>query len=75
MDIIKMVQDSLDSLKRVTANGDEYWMARDLQKPLGYLTWENFEKVVEKAKMACDSTGVDRANHILDTTKKVSIGK
>lgn len=64
----------LDSLKRSSPKIAEYWMARDLLEPMGYSTWENFEKVIEKAKMACESTGVDPANHILNTTKKVKIG-
>ena len=28
----------------------EYWSARDLQVALGYQSWQNFEKTIEKAK-------------------------
>lgn len=31
-------------------NGIECWSARELQDILGYLRWENFFKVIEKAK-------------------------
>jgi DNA-damage-inducible protein D len=31
----------------------ECWSARDLQNFLGYNKWENFEKVINKAKEAC----------------------
>jgi phage antirepressor YoqD-like protein len=37
-----------DALKRTDEHG-EYWMARDLMRPLGYSTWERFVAVVEKA--------------------------
>lgn len=30
--------------------GVECWSARDLQTLLGYTKWENFEKVIQKAK-------------------------
>ena len=49
---------SLDLKKKMTNDGVEYWMARDIQTMLGYLTWENFAKVVEKATYACESSGI-----------------
>ena len=35
----------------------ECWSARELQLLLGYSKWENFSKVIDKAKMACANTG------------------
>ncbi len=32
--------------------GIEFWMARDLQETLGYARWENFAKVIEKARIS-----------------------
>ncbi len=55
-------------------SGTEFWLARDLQPLLGYLRWENFAKVIEKAKTACQSSGYDVSDHFLDVTKKVEIG-
>ena len=57
-----------------TPKGGEYWMARDLQGPLGYSRWESFEEVIARARMACDSTGEDPDNHIRQVPKKVAIG-
>lgn len=31
----------------------EFWNARDLQEILGYSKWENFNNVIEKAKISC----------------------
>jgi DNA-damage-inducible protein D len=74
MDVIEIVHKTLDSIKRVSANGVEYWSTRDLQRPLGYDRWEDFEVVIQKAKMSCESTGVDSNNQFHPTVKMVSIG-
>jgi DNA-damage-inducible protein D len=68
------VSTQLEGLKRIHTNGSDYWMARDLMPVLGYTRWENLRSAIEKAKMACESTGVDPGDHILDTTKMVSAG-
>jgi DNA-damage-inducible protein D len=64
----------LEEKRRVTSIGVEFWMARDLQPLLAYDAWENFEKVVQKAKAACESAGVPTANHFLGSKKMVAIG-
>ncbi len=75
MEVSKTVNESLDTVKRLSANGVEYWAARDLQLPLGYVRWEQFASVIEKAIMACESTGVDSADHFHPSTKMIEIGK
>ena len=52
----------------------ECWSARELQELLGYNKWENFEKVIQKAKSACTNAGEDVANHFPDVRKMVQIG-
>lgn len=37
--------------------GIECWSARELQILLGYSKWENFSKVIDKAKEACKNAG------------------
>jgi DNA-damage-inducible protein D len=56
-------------------NGTEFWYARDLQGLLGYDRWENFSKVVEKAKKSCESTGYEIQDHFRDITKVIEVGK
>lgn len=73
MDLLE-VQRSLDSLKGHAPNGAEFWRARDIQHHLGYDRWENFEGVIRKAIMACESTGVDPDNQIRETTNLVEVG-
>ena len=55
-------------------NQVECWSARDLQKLLGYSLWQNFTKVIEKAKMACENVGQNIVDHFIDVNKKVELG-
>jgi len=54
--------------------GIECWSARDLQILLGYSKWENFEKVIQRAKDACKNAGEQIENHFPDVRKMVEIG-
>lgn len=54
--------------------GVECWSARELQNLLGYSKWENFEKVILKAKDACRNAGELIENHFPDIRKMVEIG-
>jgi DNA-damage-inducible protein D len=54
--------------------GVECWSARELQTLLGYSKWENFEKVIQKAKDACKNAGEQIENHFPDVRKMVEIG-
>jgi DNA-damage-inducible protein D len=66
---------ALDEKKRLTDDGIEYWMARDIQPNLGYDTWQYFEQAIERAKKACESSGVDPAYHFSEVTKEITAGK
>jgi len=55
-------------------DGEEFWFARDLQGLLGYAKWENFAKVVDKAKISCQSAGNSVEDHFPDVRKMVDIG-
>ncbi len=54
--------------------GVECWSARELQDLLGYSKWENFEKVIQKAKDACKNGGEEIEYHFPDVRKMVKIG-
>ena len=52
----------------------EFWRARELHKLLGYDRWENFEKVIAKAKVACKYNGRDVDANFHETTKTRRVG-
>lgn len=64
----------LDERQRISRTGVEYWMARDVQTLLGYEQWRNFEEVIQKARQACESSGVEPDHHFVATDKLVAIG-
>ena len=72
-----IVQLHTDFEKSVYADQDtgmDFWLARDLQKLLGYAKWENFAKVIEKAKISCKNADFELSDHFLDVRKMVELG-
>ena len=61
MELLDMVMRALEATKRTAPNGEDYWMARDIQAVLGYTEWRNFESVIKKAKTACDASNINSA--------------
>jgi DNA-damage-inducible protein D len=55
-------------------DGIEFWFARDLQELLGYSKWENFSKVIEKARESCKNANQNVLDHFPDVRKMVKIG-
>jgi len=53
----------------------ECWSARELQLLLGYSKWENFCKVIEKAKESCANAGERVPDHFPDVKKVIEAGK
>ncbi|KGO92174.1 DNA damage-inducible protein D [Flavobacterium subsaxonicum] len=73
-EIIKGLTDDFESHSKSTENGIEFWYARDLQHLLGYTEWRNFNKVISKAKTACEVSEHSIQDHFVDVNKMVSIG-
>ena len=55
-------------------DGVEFWYARELQQLLGYDKWSNFEGVIEKAKIACETAEQKVSDHFADAGKMVELG-
>jgi len=63
-----------ERVKKINSNGQEFWFARDFQNILGYVKWDKFLLVIEKAKQACVNSGQRVQDHFLQAEKMVDIG-
>lgn len=73
-DIEKYSDSTFESIKHINENGQEYWLARELQAVLEYTQWRNFEAVIDKAKIACEKAKNNVADHFADVSKIVEAG-
>ena len=48
-----------EDIKHIRSDGTEFWYARELAVALDYTKWENFQKVVKRAMIACENSGKD----------------
>ena len=64
---------TFESLKQ-TADGGEFWYAREIQTVLDYSTKAKFELVIKKAMMACKKSGQPVSDHFSQVVKMVEIG-
>ena len=67
-------QKTFESIKHIDENGTEFWYARELQVALEYAQWRRFQDSVERAKTACEASGLDMADHFADVGKMVDLG-
>lgn len=65
---------SFEEIKKIREDGTEYWNARELSEVLQYKKWENFSKVIDRAKLACQNSGFEVADHFPEVRKMVEIG-
>lgn len=63
-----------EQIRRTDENGVEYWSSRDLSRVFEYTDYRNFEKVIEKAKEACENSQQMVLDHFVDFNEMVEIG-
>ena len=63
--------ESFEEIKQTDESDAEFWYARDLQEALLYKEWRNFQKVIERAMLACKNSGYIVSEHFTDTNKTV----
>jgi DNA-damage-inducible protein D len=74
---IELIQELFEKFEQACylLNDVECWSARELQEILGYSKWENFVKVIEKAKDSCNNSGESVADHFPDVGKTIPMPK
>lgn len=60
-----------EDIKHIDEKGNEYWYARGLQSLLEYSQWRRFEKVINKAKLACKNLKIN-VNELFANVGKLS---
>ena len=73
-EIKKNNNEMFENIKHIDETGEEYWLARELQKLLEYREWRNFEVVINKAINACLLSRLNITDHFVETNKKVRTG-
>jgi len=60
---------SFENIKHIDENGIEFWNARELMPILQYSNWQNFEKIINKAKISCENSDISVFEHFTDVSK------
>ena len=71
------IQDSLEAIKRISNDQEkmEFWSARDLMLILGYIKWQKFTEVIERAKESCKMSSHTIEENFLPAPVKSSGGR
>lgn len=72
---IGQLKQTFDQIVHYTDSNIEYWLARELMTCLGYAQWRNFENAITNAMTACEKCGVSCADHFVEVSKMIEIGK
>lgn len=65
---------TFEEIKHINDDGIEYWLARELQPVLEYKQWRRFSESIDRAKNACENSGVPVSDHFVDVGKMVPLG-
>jgi DNA-damage-inducible protein D len=66
---------SFEAIKHLSEDGDEFWYARELAAVLEYVQWRNFQKVLDRAILACKNSGYGISNHFAEVSKTIEMPK
>lgn len=64
-----------ETIKHFSDDGSEFWNARELAVVLNYVQWRNFEKVLQRAIIACKNSGYEVVDHFAEVSKTIDMPK
>ena len=70
-----MKENIFEKIKHIDEEGNEYWLARELQKALDYTEWRKFEIAIKRAKKACINSDVNELDHFVGIDKMIEVAK
>ena len=72
--IVKQHHDTFEGIRQLDADGNEFWIARQLAKVLEYSEYRHFQPVIERAKESCRNSDHMVDDHFEDVLDMVDIG-
>ena len=64
-----------EDIKHIDEEGNEYWLARELQSTLGYHQWRSINDLIVRAKVACKESKYNVDNHFAVQRKMIKLAK
>ena len=64
-----------EDIKHIDEFGNEYWLARELQKALEYRLWQNFCNVIKISIIACEASNYNIFDHFIEVNKMILVAK
>lgn len=72
--IVEQHHATFESIRQFDANGNEFWLARQLARVLEYSEYRHFLPVIERARIACEQSRQPVLDHFEDVLGMVEIG-
>ena len=72
--VVAQHHETFEGIRQFDADGNEFWIARQLAKVLEYSEYRHFQPVIERAKESCRNSGHVVEDHFEDVLDMVDIG-
>lgn len=73
-ELMKYSDQTFEDIMHINEDGQEFWYARELQHVLEYAQWRYMKETVERARLACENSGLNPNDHFAEVRKMVPIG-
>ena len=74
-EIKEYTENMFENIKHIDKNGNEYWLARELQNVLEYHQWRSINDLIERAKLACLESKYNIDDHFVVQRKMIKLAK
>ena len=74
-EIKEYTEKMLDDIKHIDEEGNEYWLARELQSTLGYHQWRSINDLIVRTKVACKESKYNVDDHFAVQRKMIKLAK
>ena len=74
-EIKKYTEKIFEDIKHIDKEGNEYWLARELQKVLGYNQWRSINGLIKRAQTACKESRYNTDDHFALERKMIKLAK